>query len=105
MRYEMMLPYQIRTAIERRWPVVLPLGVLEYHGEHMAVGMDTLAVTRTLKLLEREIDLVILPPLLLWRRQPCRGAAGGKRNAARGRRGTRAIREGTVHWAVYDLTT
>jgi creatinine amidohydrolase len=62
MRYEMMLPHQIRDAIERRWPVVLPLGVLEYHGEHMAVGMDTLAVIGVLEILEKEMDLVILPP-------------------------------------------
>jgi len=62
MRYEMMLPHQIRTAIERDWPVILPLGVLEYHGEHMAVGMDTLAVTCCLDILEREADMVILPP-------------------------------------------
>jgi creatinine amidohydrolase len=62
MRYELMLPHQIREAIEKRWPAVLPLGVLEYHGEHMAVGMDTLAVVRMLDLLEREMDLVILPP-------------------------------------------
>ena len=62
MRYELMLPHQIRTAIELRWPVVLPLGVLEYHGEHMAVGMDTLAVVKTLELLEEEMSLVILPP-------------------------------------------
>ena len=41
MRYELMLPHQIRTAIAENWPVVLPLGVLEYHGEHMAVGMDS----------------------------------------------------------------
>jgi creatinine amidohydrolase/Fe(II)-dependent formamide hydrolase-like protein len=62
MRFELMLPHQIRTAIEARWPVVLPLGVLEYHGEHMAVGMDTLAVTGILDLLEKEMNLVILPP-------------------------------------------
>ncbi|MEO8758536.1 MAG: creatininase family protein [Devosia sp.] len=62
MRYEMMLPHQIRTAITERWPIVLPLGVLEYHGEHMAVGMDTLAVTEALARFEREIDIVILPP-------------------------------------------
>jgi creatinine amidohydrolase/Fe(II)-dependent formamide hydrolase-like protein len=62
MRYEKMLPHQIRTAIEVGWPVVLPLGVLEYHGEHMAVGMDTLAVTGVLDILEKEMDLVILPP-------------------------------------------
>ncbi|TIT71230.1 MAG: creatininase family protein, partial [Mesorhizobium sp.] len=34
---------------------------LEYHGEHMAVGMDTLAVIKTLERFERERDIVILP--------------------------------------------
>ncbi|MDX8460351.1 creatininase family protein [Mesorhizobium humile] len=62
MRYELMLPHQIRKAIEENWPVVLPLGVLEYHGEHMAVGMDTLAVIKTVELIEKERDIVILPP-------------------------------------------
>jgi len=62
MRYELMLPHQIRTAIADNWPVVLPLGVLEYHGEHMAVGMDTIAVVEALHLIEPELDLVILPP-------------------------------------------
>jgi len=62
MRYELMLPHQIRKAIEENWPVVLPLGVLEYHGEHMAVGMDTLAVIKTVELIEMERELVILPP-------------------------------------------
>ncbi len=62
MRYELMLPRQIRTAIDGNWPVVLAVGVLEYHGEHMAVGMDTLAVTQILEILESETDLVILPP-------------------------------------------
>ena len=36
--------------------------MLEYHGEHMAVGMDTLAVTCALDILEKEADIVILPP-------------------------------------------
>lgn len=62
MRYEMMLPYQIRQSIAGNWPVVLPLGVLEYHGEHMAVGMDTLVVIKILERLEQEMNLVILPP-------------------------------------------
>jgi creatinine amidohydrolase len=62
MRYEMMLPHQIRKAAKENWPAVLPLGVLEYHGEHLALGMDTLAVTRMLDILEKETDLVILPP-------------------------------------------
>jgi creatinine amidohydrolase len=62
MRFELMLPHQIRKAIEEHWPVVLPLGVLEYHGEHMGVGMDTLAVIKTLELIEPEMDIVTLPP-------------------------------------------
>lgn len=62
MRYELMLPHEIRAAIADNVPVVLPLGVLEYHGEHMAVGMDTLVVTETLAILEQEFPLVILPP-------------------------------------------
>jgi creatinine amidohydrolase len=61
MRYEMMLPYQLRQAIDENWPVVLPMGVLEYHSEHLALGMDTLVVIRALELIEKEMDLVILP--------------------------------------------
>lgn len=61
MRYEMMLPHQIRRAIAENWPVILPLGVLEYHGEHMAVGMDTLAVIKILEIIEAEAPIVILP--------------------------------------------
>ncbi len=61
MRYELMLPHQLRKAIDQNWPVVLPLGVLEYHGEHMAVGMDTIAVVEALHELEAEMDVVILP--------------------------------------------
>ena len=61
MRYEMMLPHQIRRAIAEGWPVVIPLGVLEYHGEHMAVGMDTLAVTKIVDILERELPMVVMP--------------------------------------------
>jgi creatinine amidohydrolase/Fe(II)-dependent formamide hydrolase-like protein len=53
---------EIRAAIAKNTPVVLPLGVLEYHGEHLGVGMDTLAVIKSLELIEREMEIVILPP-------------------------------------------
>jgi creatinine amidohydrolase len=57
-----MFPDQIRQAIKESWPVVLPVGVLEYHAEHCVVGVDTLLVVRAVELLEKELDLVILPP-------------------------------------------
>lgn len=62
MKYELMFPDQIRKSIKESWPVVLPLGVLEYHAEHCAVGTDTLLVMKALELLETEMALVILPP-------------------------------------------
>ncbi|MBG1231262.1 creatininase family protein [Aestuariivirga litoralis] len=62
MRYELMLPHQLRQAIANNTPVVLPLGVLEYHGEHLGLGMDTLVVIRMLELVEKQRDIVILPP-------------------------------------------
>ena len=62
MRFELMLPYQIKEAITKNTPILLPIGVMEYHGEHMAVGMDTLAVTKSLDRLESKMEVVILPP-------------------------------------------
>lgn len=62
MRYELMRPEQIRRAIDENWPVVLPIGVLEYHAAHLGVGVDTLVVVKALERLEGQMDLVILPP-------------------------------------------
>mgnify|MGYP000963483631 CR=1 FL=1 len=62
MRFELMRPHQIRAAIAANTPVVLPLGVLEYHGEHLGVGMDTLAVIKMVDLVEREREIIVLPP-------------------------------------------
>jgi len=62
MHYEMMFPDQIREAIDNNTPVVMALGVLEYHSEHLTPGVDTLLVVRALDILEKEMPLVILPP-------------------------------------------
>ena len=62
MRYELLFTHQLREAIEKNTPVVLPLGVLEYHGDHLANGVDTLVIIKALEILEKEGDLIILPP-------------------------------------------
>ncbi|MGH2623925.1 MAG: hypothetical protein ACRDE7_09680 [Sphingobacterium sp.] len=41
MRYELMIAAQIRRTIEDNIPVVLLLGILEYHSEHFCTGVDT----------------------------------------------------------------
>jgi creatinine amidohydrolase/Fe(II)-dependent formamide hydrolase-like protein len=60
MRFERMRPDQIRTAIANGTPFVLPIGVQEYHGEHLPVGVDLIVVTECLERLGDQI--VILPP-------------------------------------------
>ena len=63
MRFEHMRPHQLRAAIAAGVPAVLPIGVQEYHGEHLPVGVDLLAVTRCAERLEAEApERVILLP-------------------------------------------
>jgi len=63
MRFERMRPGQIRQAVAAGMPFVLPIGVQEYHGEHLPVGMDLLAVTEAL---ERLGDRVVILPPFAW---------------------------------------
>lgn len=63
MKYEIMLPYQIRKAIDESWPVILSSGVLEYHAEQCSVGTDAIIINKVVDALEKEIDAVVLPPL------------------------------------------
>lgn len=65
MRYEMMFAGQLREAIKKNTPVVMPVGVLEYHSEHCVFGVDTLLIVRALEILEKEMDMVIFPPFYL----------------------------------------
>jgi creatinine amidohydrolase len=64
MYYLNMLPYQLREAIKQNLPVVLPLGVLEYHAEHLPLGVDTHVAVGLIERIEAERpdNLVVLPP-------------------------------------------
>jgi len=64
MFYLQMLPYQVREAITQNCPVVLPLGVLEYHAEHLPLGVDSFVCTEIIQRVERTHakQMVVLPP-------------------------------------------
>ncbi len=63
MQYLKMLPYQIREAIEKNVPVVLPLGVVEYHAEHLPLGVDCFTCINAIERVEkRHPEIVVLPP-------------------------------------------
>lgn len=80
MRFERMLPAELRAARDRGLPFVLPIGAMDYHGEGLPVGADLLAVTGVLDRLGD--GAVILPPF----------AYGAATHAALGPEGT-----GTLH--------
>ena len=73
-------PHQLQAAIAANTPVVLPIGVMEYHGHHLPTGVDLLAVT---EILARLGDRVITLPAFAY------GAAS---HAVAGPEGT-----GTLH--------
>lgn len=60
MQFDRMRPHQIAEAIAAHTPVVLPIGVMEYHGGHLPAGVDLLIVTETLKRLGDRV--ITLPP-------------------------------------------
>ena len=63
MQYLKMLPYQVREAIEKNVPVVLPLGVIEYHAEHLPLGVDCFTCLEAIGRVEkRHPEIVVLPP-------------------------------------------
>ena len=73
-------PHQLQEAIAANTPVVLPIGVMEYHGQHLPSGVDLLAVTEVLDRLGNQI--ITLPPF----------AYGAASHAVGGPEGT-----GTLH--------
>ena len=63
MQYLKMLPYQIREAIDNNVPVVLPMGVVEYHAEHLPLGVDCFTCINIIERVEkRHPEIVVLPP-------------------------------------------
>jgi len=63
MEYMKMRPYQIRHAIDTNAPVLFPLGVIEYHAEHLPVGTDTMVACEICRRVEQwHPEVVILPP-------------------------------------------
>lgn len=80
-------PHQLQEAIAANTPVVLPIGVLEYHGQHLPAGVDLLAVTEILARLGDQI--ITLPPF----------AYGAASHAVAGPSGT-----GTLHIPSQVLT-
>lgn len=61
MRYELMRPNQIRDAVAGGLPLLLPVGVLEYHGHQNPLGVDALIAQGLAHALEKRVSCVVAP--------------------------------------------
>jgi creatinine amidohydrolase len=60
--YELMLPHELQKAVEAFPVAYVPLGSLEWHGKHLALGNDTLKALGILEHTARKFGGVVLPP-------------------------------------------
>jgi creatinine amidohydrolase len=72
--YTELLPYDFRAQLARCAVGYLPLGTLEWHGEHCALGADALIATGLFTRAAQALGGIVFPPLFLGpdraRRQP-----------------------------------
>lgn len=59
----MAFPSELEHAKRERWPLCIPVGVLEYHAAHCALGCDVLIPYTLLERFEQERDIVLAPPI------------------------------------------
>ncbi len=53
----------IEDAKKRRVPFIIPIGTIEYHAHHASCGTDTMVVNGCLRELEKEKEIVVMPPI------------------------------------------
>ena len=58
-----MTGHDFTHAIQNHWPLLVPAGTIEYHGEHLPLGVDTLAVIKALDEVDKRIGCVVAPPI------------------------------------------
>lgn len=64
-QYEQLLPYEFAARLKQRPVGYLPLGTLEWHGEHCALGSDALQAHGLFERAARRFGGIVLPSLWL----------------------------------------
>ncbi len=60
-RMEDMTPAEFREAVSRRPVFILPTGILEWHGDHLPLGLDALKMKGIAERLAQQADAILLP--------------------------------------------
>ena len=70
-------PKELKNAQEKRTPLVIVGGTVEYHGPHCSYGCDTLVAEGLVKLLAKEKEMMIAPTIPY---SPSSYAVGGRKS-------------------------
>ncbi len=54
---------EIEDAKQRKVPLIIPIGTMEYHGLHASLGTDTLVITGALDRFALRREIVVAPPI------------------------------------------
>ena len=63
--YEEMFPHEFKLALNKNPLAFLPLGSMEYHGYHNALGLDALKAWKICQLVAERLGGIVFPPLYL----------------------------------------
>jgi creatinine amidohydrolase len=64
-RYGELLPHEFRTRLAEQPVAYLPLGTLEWHGEHLPLGADAIQSEGLMLACARELGGIVMPPIHL----------------------------------------
>jgi creatinine amidohydrolase len=64
-RYNELLPHEFRARLAQRPIAYLPLGTLEWHGEHLPLGSDAIQSEGLMTECARQLGGIVMPPIYL----------------------------------------
>ncbi len=71
-------PKEIEKAKAEKWPVLIPVGTMEYHSAHCVFGCDSLVSIGLIDKIAEKIDAVVMPPI--WYGVASFAVAGPEKN-------------------------
>lgn len=54
---------EMEKAKAERWPIIIPVGTMEYHSTHCPYGCDTLVAMGIAREVAKKVDCVVMPPI------------------------------------------
>lgn len=55
--------YELKRRIKKSRTIIIPFGSVEEHGPHLPLSTDTIQIMEILKIVDREVDVFIAPPI------------------------------------------